>query len=147
MEFIRKIAILVCLCLCVFSCKTVIPVALLEVIPLPREVMIEEDSEYEPVFSVMKILEISEVNGVQKYVIAKVEADGKDIENSAMGEIAADLSFENPLGIIKVISRTGDFLRCSIESSTHKIPNNSYIRIQIGEKEKEKEDSDTKKDK
>ena len=95
----------------------------------------------------MKILEISEVNGVQKYVIAKVEADGKDIENSAMGEIAADLSFENPLGIIKVISRTGDFLRCSIESSTHKIPNNSYIRIQIGEKEKEKEDSDTKKDK
>lgn len=139
MEFIRKIIVIFVLLSAVFSCKTVTPVTLLEIKPLPREVVIEKKQEYEPVFSVMKILEISEVNGVQKYIIARLEADGAEIKPDALGEIAADTFFAEPIGTVKVLSKTGNFLRCSIETSTHKIPDNAYIRVQIGQKPKEEE--------
>lgn len=139
MEFVRKITIVLLLVSVLFSCKTVTPAVLLEIKPLPQEVVIEQKEEYEPVFSVMKVLEISEVNGVQKYIIARLEADGADIQPDALGEIAADSSFAEPIGTIKVLSKTGDFLRCVIDTSTHKIPDTAYIRVQIGQKPKEAE--------
>ena len=90
-----------------------------------------------PIFSIMKILEISEVNGIQKYIITKLDADSDEINIDVLGEIAATNSFDEVLGTIKVISKAGGFLKCSIENSTHKIPANSYIRIQIGQKARE----------
>ena len=139
MEFIGKIILPLIFSFCVFSCKTVTPVALLEIKPMPREVVIQKKLEYEPIFSVMKILEISEINGVQKYIIAKLEADSGEIKVDSMGEIAADNSFGNVLGTVKVLSMGGGFLRGAIETSTHKIPAGSYIRVQIGQTAKEEE--------
>ena len=59
MEFARKmmpIAVVFLLC----SCRTILPAALAEVKPLPREVVVEKKVEYEPVYAVMKVLEVSE---------------------------------------------------------------------------------------
>lgn len=136
MESIRKI-IIVFLSVLFISCTSTVPVTLLEIKPLPREVVIQKKLEYEPIFSIMKVLEISEVNGVQKYIIAKLDTDVEEIKIESMGEIAGNNSFDEILGTIKVISKTGGFLKCSIETSTHKIPINSYIRIQIGQKARE----------
>ena len=136
MEFIGKITVFL-LSIMLFSCTSTTSVALLEIKPLPKEVVIQKKVEYEPIFSIMKILEISEVNGIQKYIITKLDADSDEINIEAMGEIAATNSFDEVLGTVKVVSKTGEFLKCSIENSTHKIPANSYIRIQIGQKERE----------
>lgn len=136
MEFIGKITVFL-LSIMLFSCTSTTSVALLEIKPLPKEVVIQKKVEYEPIFSIMKILEISEVNGIQKYIITKLDADSDEINIEAMGEIAATNSFDEVLGTVKVVSKTGEFLKCSIENSTHKIPANSYIRIQIGQKTRE----------
>ena len=136
MEFIGKITVFL-LSIMLFSCTSTTSVALLEIKPLPKEVVIQKKVEYEPIFSLMKILEISEVNGIQKYIITKLDADSDEINIDVLGEIAATNSFDEVLGTIKVISKAGGFLKCSIENSTHKIPANSYIRIQIGQKARE----------
>ena len=136
MEFIGKITVFL-LSIMLFSCTSTTSVALLEIKPLPKEVVIQKKVEYEPIFSIMKILEISEVNGIQKDIITKLDADSDEINIEAMGEIAATNSFDEVLGTVKVVSKTGGFLKCSIENSTHKIPANSYIRIQIGQKARE----------
>ena len=136
MEFIGKITVFL-LSIMLFLCTSTTSVALLEIKPLPKEVVIQKKVEYEPIFSIMKILEISEVNGIQKYIITKLDADSDEINIEAMGEIAATNSFDEVLGTVKVVSKTGEFLKCSIENSTHKIPANSYIRIQIGQKARE----------
>ena len=136
MEFIGKITVFL-LSIMLFSCTSTTSVALLEIKPLPKEVVIQKKVEYEPILSIMKILEISEVNGIQKNIITKLDADSDEINIEAMGEIAATNSFDEVLGTVKVVSKTGEFLKCSIENSTHKIPANSYIRIQIGQKTRE----------
>lgn len=133
MEFARKIMLFVEVFL-FCSCKTILPAALAEVKPLPREVVVEKKVEYEPVYAVMKVLEVSEENGVQKYLLAKTDGDNKEITAGVYGEIAADISFEPVLGTFKVLGIQGGFIRCSIETLTHKIPSNSFVRIQIGQK-------------
>lgn len=138
MEFVRKI-MLAALPLIFCSCKTILPASLAEIKPLPREVVVEKKTEYEPVYAVMKVLEVSEENGVQKYLLAKMDGDVKEITVGVYGEIAADTSFEPVLGTFKVLGIQGGFIRCSIETLTHKIPSNSFVRIQIGQKAKGEE--------
>ena len=53
------------------------------------------------------------------------------------GEISADATFETVIGTMKIISKSGGFVRCSIESLNCKIPANSFVRIEIGKKAKE----------
>lgn len=121
------------------SCKTILPATLAEIKPLPREVVVEQKVEYEPVYAVMKVLEVSEENGVQKYLLAKTDGDSKEITAGVYGEIAASISFDPVLGTFKVLGIQGGFIRCSIETLTHKIPSNSFVRIQTGQKAKGEE--------
>ena len=86
MEFIGKITVFL-LSIMLFSCTSTTSVALLEIKPLPKEVVIQKKVEYEPIFSIMKILEISEVNGIQKYIITKLDADSDEINIDVLGEI------------------------------------------------------------
>lgn len=137
MEFARKI-ILSILPFAFFSCTSMGSVALIEVKPMPREVVIEVPVEYEPIYAILKIREVSEENGVQKYIFAKLDKDVPEIKAGSLGEISADVSFGEVIGTIKVISKSGGFINCSIENLTHRIPANSYIRIQTGQKAKEK---------
>ena len=54
-----------------------------------------------------------------------------------MGEISVEATFSEVIGTFKVVSKDGGFVRGSIESLTHKVPSNSFIRIQTGQKAKE----------
>lgn len=137
MEFARKI-IFIIFPLLFLSCKTTMgTITLLEIKPLPREVIIETPIEYDPIYAVLKIREVSEENGVQKYLFAKMDSDIPEITSGIMGEISPDASFGEVIGTFKVISKSGGFVRGSIESLTHKVPTNSFVRIQIGKKAKE----------
>lgn len=138
MEFTRKMMPLAAVFL-LCSCRTILPAALAEVKPLPREVVVEKKVEYEPVYAVMKVLEVSEENGVQKYLLAKTDGESKEITAGVYGEIAASVSFEPVLGTFKVLGIQSGFIRCSIETLTHKIPSNSFVRIQTGQKAKDEE--------
>lgn len=144
MEFIRKIIFLLTVFtipLIFLACNTVkkVSVSLLEIKPLPREVVIEKKTEYDPVYSVMKIVEVSEENGIQKYLYAKLEKDSPEVVSGKLGEISSNTSFEEILGTFKIVSKSRGFVRGNIESLTHKIPSNSYVRVQIGQKAKEEE--------
>lgn len=136
MEFTRKIvfAILPVLCL---SCKTTMgPIAMLEIKPLPREIVMATPVEYDPIYEVLKIREVAEENGVQKYLYAKLDGDIPEISAGVMGEISVEATFSEIIGTFRVISKDGGFVRCYIESLTHKVPTNSFIRIQTGQKVK-----------
>lgn len=138
MELVRKISFVFIIVFSLVGCTSTGTLTLAEIKPLPKEVVVEVKQEFEPVYSVMKILEVSEVNGVQKFVIAKLDkVEGKEIAIEMVGEISDDISFEKVLGTFKVTSKAGGFLKGSIETLTHKIPTNSYIRVQIGQKAKE----------
>lgn len=137
MELTRKIvfAILPILCL---SCKTTMgSIAMQEIKPLPREVVIATPIEYDPIYTMLKIREVAEENGVQKYLYAKLDGDISEITAGVMGEISVEATFSEIIGTFKVISKDGGFVRGSIESLTYKVPSNSFIRIQTGQKAKE----------
>ena len=140
MEFVRKLGFLIFLFFVFISCKTsqLTMITLTEIKPLPKEVIIEKKLEYEPIYTNMKILEVSEVNGVQKNIIAKIESDIDSIQVDMLGEISYDNAFSEIIGTVKVTGIRGGFLEGVIESSTHKIPVNSYLRFQIGQKAIEK---------
>ena len=77
MELIRKIALAILPILCL-SCKTTMgPIAMQEIKPLPREVVIATPIEYDPIYAVLKIREVAEENGVQKYLYAKLDGTAK----------------------------------------------------------------------
>lgn len=80
---------------------------------------------------------MAEENGVQKYLYAKLDGDVPEIMAGVMGEISVEATFSEVIGTFKVITKDGGFVRGSIESLTHKVPANSFIRIQIGQKAKE----------
>ena len=136
MEFIRKIVLALLPILCL-SCKTVGSITMLEIKPLPKEVVIAAPVEYEPIYAVLNIREVAEENGVQKYLYAKLDGDIPEIVSGVMGEISAEATFSEVIGTFKVISKESGFVRGSIESLTHKIPLNSFIRIQTGQTAKE----------
>jgi hypothetical protein len=141
MESVKKIAVFIVTALVVFSCKSVSqltpaedPLVLTEITPLPKTIVIKAKEEYEPVYGLMRVLEISEENGVQKYLLAKTGDIKTGLSAGVSGDISADASFGEIIGTFKIREITNGFVRCVIESVTQKVPATAYIRIQTGQK-------------
>lgn len=113
------------------------PLVLAEITPLPKNVQLKKQVLYEPVYGVMRVLEISLENGVQTEIMAKAGDVKAGLEKGVSGEISPASDFGEIIGTFKIISVMNGFVTCRIESVTKKIPNNAYIRVQIGQKEKE----------
>jgi len=129
--------IVVCL---LSGCKSVTivdPLVLSEIAPLPRTVVVKPVIEYEPVYSVMRIIEVSEENGLQKYFLVRLGADKTGIALGVSGDIAEDADFQKIIGSYKIIEIYGDFFRGQIDSLSYKIGTVAYIRVKTGEKVKE----------
>lgn len=143
MEFVRKIilASFFGAALLFSGCKTTEvvedPLVLLELEPLPRNLELKKQAEYEPVYGVMRILEISTENGVQTEVLTKKGDIKEGLEKGKTGEIAEDAGFASIIGTFKIVSMQNGFVMCKVTNLTKKIPNNAYIRVQIGQKLKE----------
>ncbi|MDR1179906.1 MAG: hypothetical protein LBK44_05315 [Spirochaetales bacterium] len=112
------------------------PLVLEEISPLPRTVVVNSVPEYEPVYSVMRIIEVSEVNGVQKFFLVRAVSPGPHIREGATGEIGGDEEFRKIIGSFKIIEVYGDFFRCEAVQLDYKIGAGACIRIQTGEKTK-----------
>ncbi len=123
------------------SCSTVDPnanaLSLQEIAPLPRTVVVKPVIEYEPVYVVLKIVEVSEVNGVQKYFLTKFGADKTGVSVGVAGDIAEDPEFTKIIGTYKIIEVYKDFFKSQIDMLSYKIGTTAYIRVKTGEKVKE----------
>ena len=154
MEFIKKIArpktgrivLFLVIGLSAASCKgdpepIIIvqdPLSIQEIAPLPKEVVAAKKVEvFEPVYSVYRIVEVSEVNGVQKFFLVRMGANKTGVAIGVTESIASDAEFQKIIGKFKIIEISGDFFRCQIEELDYKIGANGYIRIKTGEKLKE----------
>ena len=123
------------------SCKTVQiidPLVLQEIAPLPRTVVIKPVIEYEPVYAVMKIVEVSEENGVQKYFLVRLGPDKTGVAVGITGDIAEDAEFQKIIGSYKIIEIYGNFFRAQIDSLSYKIGTEAYVRVKTGDQVKEK---------
>ncbi len=127
---------------CLTGCKTIKPevvedpLVLAEITPLPKTVEVKTKVLYEPVYGVMRILEISTNNGVQSEITAKKGDVTKGLEKGALGEIAADAGFGEIIGTCKITGVVKDFVTFKVVNVTKKIPANSYVRIVVGQKVK-----------
>lgn len=110
---------------------------LAEITPLPKDVQLKKKALYEPVYGVMRVLEITLENGVQAELMAKTGDIKTGLQKGVTGEISPAADFGEIIGTFKITSVTNGFVTCRIESVTKKIPNNAFIRVQIGQKEKE----------
>ncbi len=108
-----------------------------EITPLPKNVQVKKQVLYEPVYGIMRILEISLKNGVQTELMAKTGDVKTGLEKGVTGDISSTSDFGEIIGTFKIVSVMNGFVTCRIESVTKKIPNNAFIRVQIGQKEKE----------
>lgn len=122
---------------CATSSKQERPLVLTELAPTPKSVQIKKPAIYEPVYGYMRVLEITQKNGVQSELMAKAGDLRDKLEKGVTGEISADSSFGEIIGTFSVVSILNGFVICKIENVTRKVPNNSYIRIQTGQKLKE----------
>lgn len=122
---------------CATSSKQERPLVLTELTPTPKSVQIKKPAIYEPVYGYMRVLEITQKNGVQSELMAKAGDLRDKLEKGVTGEISADSSFGEIIGTFSVVSILNGFVICKIENVTRKVPNNSYIRIQTGQKLKE----------
>jgi hypothetical protein len=114
------------------------PLILQEIAPLPRAMVIAaKAAEFEPVYTPYRIIEVSEVNGVQKYFLVRLGSDKSGISVGVTGDIAEDAAFEKVIGNYKIIEVYGDFFRCEIVELAYRIGSNAYMRVQTGEKIKE----------
>jgi hypothetical protein len=113
------------------------PLVLQEITPLPRSVVITRAVEYEPVYATYRIIEVSEVNGVQKYFLVRMGADKTGVSIGVTGDIAEDTAFQKIIGNYKIIEVYSDFFRCEIVELAYRIGANAYMRVQTGEKVKE----------
>lgn len=143
MELIGKIKILLMVSFlsmlsgCATSSRQEKPLVLTELTPTPKTVQIKKPAIYEPVYGYMRVLEITQKNGVQSELMAKAGDLRDKLEKGVTGEISADSSFGEIIGTFSVVSILNGFVICKIENVTRKIPNNAYIRIQTGQKLKE----------
>ena len=144
MEFIRKVIIWPCifflLQLLIGCASTNIvddPLVLLELDPLPQNVEVKKQVVYEPVYGVMRVLEITVKNGVQDELMAKKGDIKEGIEKGKTGEISEDSSFSQIIGTFTITGIQGGFVICKVDNVTKKIPANAYIRVQVGQKIKE----------
>ena len=113
------------------------PLVIAEITPLPKNIQQKKTVLYEPVYGIMRILEISLENGVQTVLMAKTGDVKTGLEKGVTGDISPAADFGEIIGTFKIVSVMNGFVTCRIESVTKKIPNNAYIRVQIGQKEKE----------
>jgi len=115
------------------------PLVLQEVTPLPRPVIAAMQAvlEYEPVYSVFRIIEVSEVNGVQRYCLVRIGADSTGIATGVTGDIGEDSSFQRIIGNFRIIELFDSFFRCEITELAYRIGANAHVRIQTGERVKE----------
>ncbi|MDR0312025.1 MAG: hypothetical protein LBI14_00345 [Treponema sp.] len=113
------------------------PLVLQEVAPIPRAVVAVQQAaavvEYEPVYSTFRIIEVSEVNGVQRYFLVRMGADRTGIAVGVTGDIGEDSAFQRIIGNYRIIELHDDFIRCEIIELTYRIGTNAYMRVQIGE--------------
>jgi hypothetical protein len=142
MELVKKITIVLAACAALtMSCRgtpEANTLTLLELSPLPRQLVDKPAvSEYEPVYTVLKVVEISEINGVQRSFLVRFGTDRTGIKVGLDGDIAADAAFSNIIGICKVSEISGNFFRCQIQELSHKMGANAYVRIKTGERLKE----------
>jgi hypothetical protein len=113
------------------------PLVLEEITPLPRAVIIKPVLEYEPVYSVMRIIEVSEVNGVQKFFLARVGADKTNIAAGKEGDVADSEDFKKIIGAYTIIEVFGDIFRCEVKQLDYKIGPAACIRMKTGERLKQ----------
>jgi hypothetical protein len=113
------------------------PLVIQELSPLPRAIVSARAEEYESVYSIFRIIEVSEVNGVQQFFLARLGSDRTGIDVGVSESIAEDEKFEKIIGKFTIIEIFGDFFRCEIEELDYKIGAAAYIRIKTGEKLKE----------
>lgn len=137
MKILLVISFLFLLSGCVSSSKPEKFLILTELTPTPKAVQIKKPAIYEPVYGYMRVLEITQTNGVQSELMAKSGDLQDKLEKGVMGEISVNSSFDEIIGTCFVVSILNGFVVCKIENVTRKIPNNAYIRIQIGQKLKE----------
>lgn len=144
MEFIRKVIIWPCIFFllqlltgCASTNIVDDPLVLLELDPLPQNVEVKKQVVYEPVYGVMRVLEITVKNGVQNELMAKKGDIKEGIEKGKTGEISEDSSFSQIIGTFTITGIQGGFVICKVDNVTKKIPANAYIRIQVGQKIKE----------
>jgi len=137
----RRIIIALAWLFPLFSCKNppVIhdPLVLQEMSPVPRTVVRQAVTEYEPVYSTLRIIEVSEVNGVQKYFLVRLGADKTGVREGVTGDIGEDATFQRIIGSYVIIEMQGNFFRCEITELAYRIGTNAHVRIKIGEKVKE----------
>lgn len=139
MKIIRYAVITVWALFFACSCKTSDALILMEVAPLPRAVVAANQSvtEYEPVYAVYRIIEVTEVNGVQKFFLVRFGADRTGIEIGVTGEIGEDSSFQRIIGNYKIVELLGNFFRCEVTELAYRMGANAHARVVIGEKVKE----------
>lgn len=138
----RRFSPLISVCLMLVSCKTPAPIisdplVLQEIAPLPRTVVKKAVVVYEPVYSVLKIIEVSEVNGVQKFFIVKTGADKAGIAVGVSGDIAEDPECAKLIGTYKIVEVYGDFFKAQVDMLSYKIGAVAYARVKTGEKVKQ----------
>ncbi|MDR0320582.1 MAG: hypothetical protein LBI28_03695 [Treponema sp.] len=135
---IRSIIIISAFLLMIFSCKTSNDqLVLQEITPIPRSVARQVVTEYEPVYSTLRIIEVSEVNGVQKYFLVRLGTDRTGISVGVTGEIGEDATFQRVIGSFKIIELHSGFFRCEVTELAYRIGANAHARVQIGEKVKD----------
>ncbi|MDR2096178.1 MAG: hypothetical protein LBP76_11795 [Treponema sp.] len=114
------------------------PLILQEIAPLPRTMVANKPAvEYEPVYANYRIIEVSEVNGVQRFFLVRLGSDKTGIQTGVTGDISEDAAFQNIIGNYKIIEVFNDFIRCEIVELSYRIGSTAYMRVQTGEKIKE----------
>jgi hypothetical protein len=114
------------------------PLVLQEITPLPRSVVIAaKAAEFEPIYTALRIIEVSEVNGVQKYFLVRLGSDRTGISVGVTGDIAEDAAFQKIIGNYKILEVYADFFRCEIVELAYRIGTAAYMRVQTGEKLRE----------
>jgi hypothetical protein len=109
--------------------------------PLPRAPVLSTNvvpaeviSEYEPVYAIFRIVEVSEVNGVQRYFIARIGMDRTGIQVGVIGEMAEDERFQRVIGNYRITEMFSDFFRGEIVELTYRIGSTAFVRVQTGER-------------
>jgi hypothetical protein len=146
MEFVKKVRQFLYLLfplIIVLACKSPPPdiqdpLVLQEIAPLPRSVVARQVvAEYEPVYATFRIIEVSEVNGVQKFFLVRIGSDKTGIAAGVTGDIGEDQTFKRIIGNYKILELHDNFFRCEIVELEYRIGNTAYVRIKTGEKIKE----------
>lgn len=111
------------------------PLVIQEVTPIPRAVIIarQQVPEFEPVFATLRILEVAEINGVQRYFLVRVGADRTGIAVGVTGDIIENSVSQRVIGSYRIVELLGDFFRSEITDLAYRIGPNAHMRIQVGE--------------